>query len=257
MLYHKTGLPEEGDLVVCTVTKVYPNSIFVNIDEYGKSGMIHISEVAPGRIRNIRDYVSEGRVVVCKVLGIHAEKGNIDLSLRRVSEVARREKLEMMKKEQMAEKIVELLANYLKKDVKLLYDEISKKVFENYEFLIDFFQDVAAGRALISDFVPNRYAKDLEDLIKKRIRIEKIKISGTLKLSSYAPNGVEVIKEALKRSSGKDIEIKYLGAGSYKISVTAADFKTAEKILNNATTQAIEYVEKNEGVGSFIRDKEQ
>ncbi len=246
MLYHKTGMPEEGELVICTVTKVYPDSIFVNIDEYGLNGMIHISEVAPGRIRNIRDYVSEGRVVVCKVLGVHVEKGNIDLSLRRVSEIAKREKLEMMKKEQMAEKIVELLANDLKKDVKTLYEEISKRVFEKYEFLIDFFQDVAAGRAELSELVPKQYISDLNELIKKRIKLEKIKISGTLKLTSYAPDGVDIIKEALKKAAGDDIDIKYLGAGNYRISVTANDFKTAEKKLNASIAEAIAHVDKNE-----------
>ena len=68
MLYKKQGYPEEEELVLCTVTNVQHHSVFVNIDEYNLSGMIHISEVSPGRIRNIRDYVKEGKVIVCKVL---------------------------------------------------------------------------------------------------------------------------------------------------------------------------------------------
>src|SRR3990172_126972 len=104
MLLKREGWPEEGEIVICTVTRILPNSVFANIDEYRRSGMIHISEVAPGRIRNIRDYVSEGRVVVCQILQVNREKGHIDLSLRRVSEIAKRKKLEEVKLEQKAEK---------------------------------------------------------------------------------------------------------------------------------------------------------
>ena len=65
----KKGLPEEGEVLLCSVTKIYPHCVFVNIDDYSnKSGMIHISEISPGRIRNIHDYVKEGKKIVCKVL---------------------------------------------------------------------------------------------------------------------------------------------------------------------------------------------
>ena len=103
MLYHKDGFPEENEAVMCTVTSVQYNSVFCTLDEYGKSGMIHISEVAPGRIRNIRDYVIEGKKVVCKVLRTDLERGHIDLSLRRVSEGQRRNLNMLLKQEQQAE----------------------------------------------------------------------------------------------------------------------------------------------------------
>jgi len=68
MLLKKTGFPEDEELVLCTVTGINPHSVFCTLDEYGgRTGMIHISEVAPGRIRNIREYVTKGKKVVCKV----------------------------------------------------------------------------------------------------------------------------------------------------------------------------------------------
>ncbi len=74
MLYQRTGYPEEEELLLCTVTKIFPHSVFVKMDEFGRDAMIHISEVSPGRIRNIRDFVVEGKKVVCKVLRIDKEK---------------------------------------------------------------------------------------------------------------------------------------------------------------------------------------
>lgn len=255
MLYHKLGMPEEGEIVICTVTKVYPNSIFANLNEYGKGGLIHISEVAPGRIRNIRDYVREGRVVVCKVLGIHRERGHIDLSLRRVTEIAKREKVSNIKKEQKAEKIIEILAKNTKKDVKKVYEEVGKGIFEKYEYSFELFQDVAANKANLADFIPKEYEKELNDLIAKRIKIERIEIGGILTLSSFDSNGVEIIRTALKKAEENDSTIRYLGAGNYKVTVTADDFKTAEKMLECATGKAIEYVKEHEGIGNFVREK--
>ena len=74
MFLRRQGFPEEGELVFCMVTKIQYHAVTVNLDEYDKPGLIHISEVSPGRIRNIRDYVTEGKKVVCKVIRINQER---------------------------------------------------------------------------------------------------------------------------------------------------------------------------------------
>ena len=141
MLFKKQGFPEEGDSVLCTVTSVQYHSVFVNIDEYGKSGMIHISEVSPGRIRNIRDFVKEGKKIVCKVLRVNEEKGYIDLSLRRVNESEKRRKIDDIKKEQNSEKIVELAAQKIGIKTEQLYKEILDKISMDYASLHEFFDN--------------------------------------------------------------------------------------------------------------------
>ena len=77
---------EEGDIVLCTVDRIVGTNVFVKIDERGKEheGCIVLSEVAPGRIRNLRDYVFPHKKIVCKVLRISGDR--IDLSLRRVTQ---------------------------------------------------------------------------------------------------------------------------------------------------------------------------
>ena len=93
MYYKKQGLPEENEVILCTVKKILPHSIFVDLDEYeNKEGLIHISEISPGRVRNIRDFVKEGKKIVCKVLKIR-DAGHIELSLRRVTTSYRINKL--------------------------------------------------------------------------------------------------------------------------------------------------------------------
>ena len=50
----KKGLPSRNELLVCTVKNISPHSAFVSLDEYeDQDAMLHISEVARGRIKNI------------------------------------------------------------------------------------------------------------------------------------------------------------------------------------------------------------
>jgi len=44
----------EGDLVLCNVTQLGKTTVFVKIEGNGE-GTIVTSEIAPGRIRNLRD----------------------------------------------------------------------------------------------------------------------------------------------------------------------------------------------------------
>jgi translation initiation factor 2 subunit 1 len=257
MFLKKEGFPEEDELVMCTVTKVQFHSVFATLDEYGKSGMIHISEVSPGRIRNIRDFVKEGKKVVCKVLRINTEKGHIDLSLRRVTETQRRKKVDELKQEQKAEKILEFISKDMNLDAKKLFWDISKNISKKYSSLYEFFQQVVTDTNAIKDAgIDAEIEKKLEEAIKARIKESSVKIEGKLKLTSYAANGVDVIKEALKKAAetgNESLSIKYLGAGTYNIEVNASDYKEAEKILEDALEKALEYVKKNDGEGEFTR----
>ena len=257
MLYKKEGMPEEDELVICTVTNVQHHSVFAKLDEYGKTGMIHISEVSPGRIRNIRDYVQEGKKVVCKILRIDRVKGHIDLSLRRVNEGQRRKKNEEIKQEQRAEKIIESIAKRQKRDLNEVYEEISSKVFEKYEYIFQCFNDIVEkGFDLTKLGIADALAKELTKLVKEKIKPIEVQIKGIMKLSSLDPNGIEIIRKTLQRAetiSKGNAKITYAGAGSYNVVVNAPDYKTAEKILKSSTDSAVKYMEKQGGEASFER----
>ena len=258
MLFKKQGFPEEGDLVLCTVTSVQFHSVFVDIDEYEKSGMIHISEVSPGRIRNIRDFVKEGKKIVCKVLRINIEKGYIDLSLRRVNESEKRRKIDEIKKEQNAEKIVEIAAGKLGIKTEQLYKEVSDKIASNYRSLHELFESASKDEKILEGLgIDKKYVKIIDEVVKQRIKPSEVEIKGKLKITSFAPNGIEIVKESLKKAedAGKEkIEISYLGSGLYRFVVKAPDYKEAEKIMKNATEGAINFVTNKEGAAEFTRE---
>ncbi len=258
MLFKKHGFPEEGESVLCTVTSVQYHSVFVDLDEYGKSGLIHISEVSPGRIRNIRDFVKEGKKVVCKVLRINEEKGYIDLSLRRVNESEKRRKIEDIKKEQNAEKIVEIAAKKIGLKTEEFYAELSAKINKRYASVHEFFEECSKDESLLQNLgIDKDRLKLLDETIKQRIKPTEVEIKGKLKITTYAPNGIDIIKDSLKKaeqSADNRIGINYLGSGLYRFKVKASDYKEAEKLMKNAVETAVGYITKHAGLAEFNRE---
>lgn len=72
---------EVGEVYEGKVTGITKFGAFIEFAE-GKTGMVHISEVASTFVKEIRDFVKEGQSVKVKVLNI-AEDGKISLSMKR------------------------------------------------------------------------------------------------------------------------------------------------------------------------------
>lgn len=75
---------EEGAVVSGKVTGLTDFGAFVEIED-GKTGMIHISEVAPNYVKDIREHLSVGQEVRAKVISVSPE-GKISLSIRKLDD---------------------------------------------------------------------------------------------------------------------------------------------------------------------------
>ncbi len=69
-----------GSIVEGTVVKITHYGAFVELSE-GKSGLVHISEIADTYVKDVRDYLKEQERVKVKVLGVN-ERGKLDLSVK-------------------------------------------------------------------------------------------------------------------------------------------------------------------------------
>ena len=133
---HK-DFPELDELVLCTVKQIVKTTVFVKIDDYGKEGIINFSEVAPGRIRNIRDYVAPNKKIVCRVLRIDKERGHIDLSLRRVGVKEQKEFMDSYNKEKGNIILLKLISKE---------DSILEKVKKEYGAVTRFFNEIVQDK---------------------------------------------------------------------------------------------------------------
>lgn len=79
---------EVGNKLKGKVTGIKKFGAFVELPE-GKSGLVHISEVADNYVENVEDHLSVGDVVEVKVLSI-ADDGKISLSIKKAKDRPRR-----------------------------------------------------------------------------------------------------------------------------------------------------------------------
>lgn len=76
---------EVGEELTGKVTGIQPYGAFVALDEETQ-GLVHISEITYGFVRDINDYLAVGDEVKVKVLEVDQGAGKISLSIRALQE---------------------------------------------------------------------------------------------------------------------------------------------------------------------------
>jgi len=133
-------------------------------------------------------------------------------------------------------------------------------LFKEFGSLYPAFEETAVHGAetLVKLGIQREYADAIAKVVAENVKISQVNITGYVDLMCPLPNGVEVIKEAL-REAGKveapdvNLELSYVGAPRYRIRVVAPDYKKAENVLRKAADAAIEVVKAKSGVGEFHR----
>jgi translation initiation factor 2 subunit 1 len=208
----RTGWPETSDLVVCSVKRVTDFGAFVELDEYGhKEGLIHISDVASGWVKYIRDHVREGQKIVCKVLYVDTVKHHIDLLLKDVNEHQRREKIQEWKNEQKAEKWIQ----YVAKTTKQSPDDLTKLIgilYEKFGSVYSAFEKSRFdGTAVLTKIgIAREIADAITKVANENLKKPQVDISGYVDLTCFLPDGIEYIKKALiaaNEADGEDVKI--------------------------------------------------
>ncbi|TLZ58750.1 MAG: translation initiation factor IF-2 subunit alpha [Methanobacteriota archaeon] len=251
--------PDEGELVVCTVTNVKNFGAFVTLDEYeAKEGFIHIAEVSSGWIKYIRDYVREGQKVVCKVLKVDKDKGHIDLSLKAVNEHQRREKIQEWKNEQKAENLLGIVAQRLGKTVDECWQEFGYDILDSFGTLYRAFEEsVMDEDALEGEGFKGPWVKTFIEVAKENIIPPHVTIDGYVEATDFCPEGAIHIKEALAKaameSDGLSVKVQYIGAPRYRVVVRAPDYKTAEEEIQKAAARVIKALTAKGGEAKFHR----
>ncbi|AGI47304.1 Translation initiation factor 2, alpha subunit (eIF-2alpha) [Thermoplasmatales archaeon BRNA1] len=253
------GFPENGELVVCTVTSVKNFGAFVTLDEYdNKEGFIHVRDIATGWVKYIRDYIREGQKTVCKVLGVDSQKGHIDLSLKSVNDHQKRERIQQWKNENKAEKLFEIVAGKLKCSPDDAYDSFGNMLIEDFGTLYDAFEGaVADSESFLSDYEGD-WIEAFCDVAKDNIAPPTVQIDAIIEMTSSAPDGVERIRAALLAAQAEagddDVKITSVGSPRYRVVVTSPDYKTAEEVLKRVSNAAVKSLTKDGGVATLKRE---
>jgi len=260
----KPEWPERHELVLATVQKVTDYGAYVTLEEYGnKEGLLHRNEISTSWIRNIRNHVREGQKLVLKVLRVDPDKKHIDLSRKRVNKRERIDKIYTFKHERKAETFLQIVAEKLNTPLAEVTEKAAIPMEETYGDVYTALEEASrqGSEALTKIGVPSNIAQTLTELAREKIRPTLVEIKGILQLTSIKPDGVNLIKKALKaaqKTSTPDtakIHIYTIAAPKYRLKVEAENYKQAETILQKASETAIKTITKASGEGSFKREK--
>ena len=209
---------EEGQIVLCTVDKVIGTSVFVKINDEIE-GTITVSEIAPGRIRNLRDYVIPGKRIVCKILSIN--NNNIQLSLRRVKVNERKDFLDLVEKENNYKAIIKTVVG------KEAAEKIIKTIQEKSS-IFDYLTNAKENPKLLKEEFTNEQADKIIKILESKKEKAK-QVAQIFKLSSKSSEGISLIKQIIKdATNGSKSKVNYLAAGKYRITLDGEDFKEIE-----------------------------
>ena len=246
-----SDMPESDELVLATVKKILPYGAFCSLDEYGnRESFMHISEVAPRWIKNIHEFLHEGAHLVAKVYHVDLEKGQVDISLKRISEAEKKRKLETVRRVKRAQKLFEVAL----KEAKSTTGEAQAAraaLDEKFGDLMDAFEQVSAGDKNVLDGlkIEKGLVKALLAVAQKSIRHAKAELRAILQLTAYSADGVTLVKEtltALKVPAECGLEILYLGAPRYQITVSAHDYKEAQKVIDSLHDELVQKAKKQD-----------
>jgi translation initiation factor 2 subunit 1 len=261
MAFGKQEWPEVGDLVMATVESVMDYGAYVRLDEYDTKGLLHISEISSSWIRNIRNFVREGQKVVLKVLRVDAEKGHVDLSLRRVTKREKIEKIMSWKRERKAETLLRSVAEKTSLSPEEVYEKAGALMEKEYGLYEAFEKAVKGGVEVLTKIgVPEELAAALAEVAEERIHIPMVKVKGIVELRCMKPDGIEILKKAFlnaKKAKSKDAKLRFyvVAAPKYRIEVLAENYKHAETVLQEVGEKVVSHVVKAGGRGSFRREK--
>ena len=251
-------MPEQGEIVLATVTKVMDHGAYVTLDEYDNlQGFLHVSEIAPGWIRSVNRFVKNGEKKVLLVKKVNPQRGDIDLSLKQVSKDQKKQKLKEVKKFEKGKTLLQNVQEKAKlsdKDIEKLEDSIYSK----YDSVYDAFIEI--GRNGIDSVkelkIPKKTATVIEEICSK-IKLPSVEIRGIMEITNSKSDGIEIIKKTLLDELKKDstIDITYLGAPKYRLSITSEDFKSAEKLLKPIIADIQSNIEKKKGTFKFTREE--
>jgi len=273
MVKSRTKFPREGEFVVAKVTEVQNQYVYVDLIDFEgldseecARGMIHISEISSRWIKNIRNYVRIGQRIVLRVLRVDADKGHVDLSLRRVNSAQRENRIKEWKYALKYENLLQFLTGT--EGINLTLEEAYNLIgfpvldlFETYQETIENLKENGDEILTELDGITDVIKIALLKIIDENVSISTVSISGKVKLSFNSENGIDQIIESLTEALGvieskktRNININYIAAPFYRLEVVSKDYLDAENILSDA----LEIIEQKavlyNGTYEFIRE---
>ena len=252
-----SDVPEEGEYIIGRVVEVKDFGANIDLLEFPEHrAFVHISEVASGWVKYIRDFIREGQMIVARVTKVKKGSNIVDASVRQVSGHRKQERIRAWKNEQKASKLLELVSKKSKIKIADLESEIWG-MYDTYGSLYLAFEAVVIDTASFKKEWEGKWLSDFIEVAIDNVTPPHVSIGGMLDLVSYDVKGAEKIRKALMKPKAVNddttLKITSNGSPSYRISIKAPNYKQAEDELKKAVDLVLTTLKSEGGIGSFER----
>ncbi|MGC9132251.1 MAG: S1 RNA-binding domain-containing protein [Candidatus Micrarchaeia archaeon] len=223
-------LPEEGELVIAVVKKIFDYGAVCELLEYNNlQVLLPIREVASGWVKNIHEFLHEGQRIVCKVYHVNEQMKSVDVTLKRVTEIEKRKKLEEYNAEKRAEKFLEAIAKKLEKEEEL--EKTKEEILKNYSSLYELFNDAYKKTKKFEELkIEEGIKKEIEEKASEVIEEKRYELVFKLKMQTFdTKEGIEKLNKAIEFLKKKKFEVTYISAPFYQISIVTHEPQKVEK----------------------------
>ena len=259
----ESSFPRMGELIIGTCSKLTPHGAYFEIFDYEKlgseAGFVHISELSRTWVRNIRSHIREGQRAVAKILRVDTSRGEIDMSIRRVSEPQRRMKLNEFKQENRARGLVAVACEKAKVPVDNVEESLLGRFGSIYEGLI---QAREGSVSLLTEAgIPETAAQVIHDLALKELQPPTVRLTGLMKITCYESEGVIHLKKFFKsyhksfnkKYKSSEMNIKTISPPDYRCVIECGDWRTAEGIWKDVQKEVKQFFAPYDTEYSFER----
>ena len=149
-----------------------------------------------------------------------------------------------------------VLSERLKVTPAQLYKEITGSLTNHYPWLYIAFEEVIEKNVSLEKLgLKKEISEKLEEIIREKIKPKKVEIVSKISIQTYDENGLELIKQAFAKIKEIDSHLmfNYLGGGTYRMLITAKDYKKAESLLKDVQDKMTSLFGGKKGVITFER----
>ena len=230
--------PAVGELVIGNCSKVTPHGAYFEIFDYqslgSEAGFVHISELSRTWVRNIRSQVREGQRVVAKILRVDERRGEIDMSIRRVSEPQRRSKMTDLKLENRARGIIAIACEKTESELESIEKILLAEYGSVYEALLTLREKDAKFLTKIN--IPADVSEVLYDIAVTELQPPTVRLQGVISLTCYESDGSVVLSEFFKnytklfkkKHKESELALQVISPPLYRCTIESPDWKAAE-----------------------------
>ncbi|MEM3272777.1 MAG: S1 RNA-binding domain-containing protein [Candidatus Micrarchaeaceae archaeon] len=233
------NMPDVNEIVLARIKKIMPFGAYCDLVEYPLEAFLPIKEVSSGWVKNIHEFIKEGREEVAKVIYVDPSKRAVDISLKKVSKREQKDKINDYNLEKRSESIFN---QALKASNKLNErDQILEKISQKFSTYTDLIFSVSRDEGVLNELQLDPKFKDaLIEIVSKSIKPRVYKVAYTIELNQDTAS-IDMIKKAFLEVEASGAEVRYLGSPRYKVLASGESYPEAEEKIKKATEALRKY----------------